>query len=82
MTVTITGLHLSPRGCSKTTANLILIQRKSQPEELPPRDLIADGKKKVETWNALNAGDYELALETKSQNPHCLWVGDVFTEST
>lgn len=80
--VMITGLHLSPGGCSKTKANLILILRKTPPVEFAPRDLTPDGKEKVETWNALSAGDYELALDTKSQNPECRWVGDVFTQST
>jgi hypothetical protein len=83
VTVTITGFHLHPIGCNKTgAANLILIERKTPPVELAPRSLVADGKTKVETWNALAGGDYELALDTRSQNPYCHWVGDVFTQST
>ncbi len=79
VTVTIDGFHLQPAGCNaRGIANLSLIRRSPMGAELPKRQVRADDKPKVETWNNLPAGVYEMAIEPNGQNPLCLWVGDVF----
>ncbi len=81
--VTITGLQLSPRGCSKVkAADLILIRRETPRVNLPSRKLVPDGKTKVETWNNLPAGVYELAIDPVGEPTHCRWEGDVFVVSS
>lgn len=83
---TITGLHLSPRGCSKVkAANLILSKQGAtadlKPVDLPARQIAPDGKTRVETWNNLQAGNYVLSIDPIGQVPECRWEGDAFTES-
>lgn len=83
VTVTVTRLHLNPRGCSRVKgADLILIRRGPPRVELPSRNLAPDGKTKVETWNNLPAGVYELAIDPIGEPTHCAWEGDVFVVST
>lgn len=83
---TITGFHLSPRGCSKVKeANLILSKLGAtadvKPVDMSARQIAPDGKTKVETWNNLQAGSYVLSIDPIGQVPGCLWEGDAFTES-
>lgn len=81
--VTVTGLHLNPRGCSKVKeADLILIRRGTPPINLPSRKLAPDGKTKTETWNNLPAGVYELAIDPIGEAEHCSWRGDIFVVAT
>jgi hypothetical protein len=84
--VTITGLHLRPRGCSKVKAASLILSKlgataDAKPIDLPARAIAPDGKTKVETWNALQAGSYVVSIDPVGQVPECLWEGDVFTES-
>jgi hypothetical protein len=79
VSVTVTGFHLSPRGCSKVkAADLILTMRTPEVVQQPSRKIAPDGKTKVETWNNLKAGVYDLTLDPNSESENCHWEGDLF----
>jgi hypothetical protein len=79
VSATVSAFRLKPPGCNQIGwAGLILTKRRPAFEEINTHPIFPDGKTKIETWSGLDAGDYDLTLDTHSQNPDCRWVGDVF----